>query len=287
MKKNFENWRIFTLNVGKSVSDGDWNWSHVRSPFARIYYVEEGMAEVVIHGESEHTIVLQPGRLYLIPPFTEHTDRCSGHFVHYYIHVYEEPHGDNFLDDMDFPYELEARDVDVTLFKLLAELNPSMRLLEYDPKAYDNHSTLQQNLLVNRQRELFNKVESRGILYVLISRFLMEARPKSDIKDARIQEAVQYVKENITESISIDQLASVACLSPDHFIRLFKKEVGETPNIYINRRKMERAELLLVTTDMTIKEIAGSLDYLEPAYFNRVFTKYVGITPQRYRLSQR
>ena len=72
-------------------------------------------------------------------------------------------------------------------------------------------------------------------------------------------------------------------MSKDHFIRVFKRETGETPNAYIAHRKQEKAELLLVTTDLPIKNIADTLGFEDHSYFNKLFKKLAGITPQQYR----
>ena len=72
-------------------------------------------------------------------------------------------------------------------------------------------------------------------------------------------------------------------MSKDHFIRTFKKEVGETPNVFLVNRKMEEAELLLVTTDCSVKQVALRLGYEDGSYFNKLFKKYAGMTPQQYR----
>lgn len=279
----FENWNLFTLNVGFSSHDGDWNWQHVRSPFARLYFVTEGSAQVEFHGERTQRLDLCPGNIYLIPPYSDHSDVCSGRFSHYYIHVYEEPTGESLFDNLHLPYAVKAEPVDGDLFASLTQLNPFLSLSEKDPKSYDNHQTLINNLSLNRRRELFNKIESRGILYILFSRFLRNASLKDSLKDERIRQVLQYIKVHLSEQMDLDALSRISCMSKDHFIRKFRKEVGETPNVYITRRKMERAELLLLTTNMPVKEIAYSLGYSESAYFCRVFTKLVGLSPTSYR----
>ena len=285
MNFSVDNIRLFTLNVGHAEHLADWNWQHVRSPFARLYYVTEGKAKVILHGNDDELVRLRAGHLYFIPPFMEHTDICSEPFSHYYIHVYEDSlDGVNLLSDLEFPRELKAADGDLNLFETLANLNPFMRLEASDPSSYDNHRTLMRNMSVNLQRELYNKMESRGILYILLSRFLRYAQPKSKITDKRIGQSLVFIREHITERISMDMLAEQACMSKDHFIRRFKSETGVTPNAYITQRKIERAELLLITTDLPVKEIADSLDFSDHAYFNRVFKNSIGCSPRQYRM---
>ena len=58
---------LLTLNVGFARHNGDWNWKNVRSPFARLYYVSEGGAQVQIGGNYHN---LTPRHLYFIPAFT-------------------------------------------------------------------------------------------------------------------------------------------------------------------------------------------------------------------------
>jgi len=79
------------------------------------------------------------------------------------------------------------------------------------------------------------------------------------------------------------QLAEKSSLSKDHTIRLFKREMHTTPGAYIIAKKIEQAQLMLVTEKISIKEIAYSLGFDDPAYFNRIFKKQVGLSPLAYR----
>ena len=281
MNLSVDQLHLLTLNVGFAQHDGDWNWKHVRSPFARLYYVTEGEAKVII-GSDVHR--LMPHHLYFIPSFTEHSCVCDAPFSHYYIHIYEDQQlGLGILEGLSFPFEVDALPIDLELFKRLSEINPQMKLSDSNPQAYDNHSTLVSNIQLNLRRPFFDKVESRGILFVLMSRFLKQAAPKAEVRDDRIHQTLAYIRKHLDDRLDIEQLADKACMSKDHFIRIFKRETGETPNVYITKRKMEKAELALVTTDLSIKGVAKLLGYDDYSYFNRIFKKNAGITPQQYR----
>lgn len=140
-----------------------------------------------------------------------------------------------------------------------------------------------RNLLKNRQRAFCDKVESRGIVLQLLSHFLKHAQPKIEMEDNRIAKTVMYIRKHLNESIELEKLAEISCLSKDHFIRLFKKELGNTPLQYINQKKIEKAQLLLITEDLAVKEIAFQLAFEDYSYFNRLFKKITGVTPQEYR----
>ena len=271
--------RPLMLNVGFASHHGDWNWKNVRSPFARLYYVTEGTAQIKL---PTCVITLRPHHLYLVPPYIVHSDICHGFFAHYYIHIYEEQ---RVLEDWDFPIEVNGCEIDQHLMQRLCETNPWMRLPQSDPASYDNRTTLKDNILRNRQLPFCDKMESRGILLIFLSRFLRQAKPRNRVSDKRIAQAMDYARSNISSHISMEQLSSVACMSKDHFIRMFKKETGQTPNAWLISKKMERAELLLVTTIQPVKQIAFSLGYEDMAYFNRLFRQHVGMPPQQYRLS--
>ena len=272
---------LFTLHVGCCHHYGDWNWKNVRSPFSCLYYVTEGTAQVEM---PSGRITLRPGYLYFIPAFTTHSDICDSLFVHYYIHIYEEQKdGMYILDELDMPVEVKAESGDLELLKRLCYLNPFLKLTDTNPDAYNNHQALVNNLEMTQRRTFSDKVESHGILYILMSRFLKHAKPKVEVKDNRIYQTLTFIRKNLDSPLDINKLAENACMSKDHFIRIFKRETGETPNMFVTLRKMEKAELMLITTDQQVKTIATSLGYDDQSYFNRLFKKNTGITPQQYR----
>ena len=269
------------LNVGLAVHNADWNWKNVNSPFTRLYYVTEGSAQIEL---PDGIYTLSPKHMYFIPAFTIHTNICKSNFVHYYLHIYEDHYSDNdWLDHWKFPVEIEATDLDLALFKRLCEINPHMTLQKSDPTTYDNNPTLMQNLIKNRQRAFCDKVESRGIVFQLLSRFFKQGQSKIEMEDNRIAKTVLYIRKHLNEAIELEKLAEISCLSKDHFIRLFKKELGTTPLQYINQKKIEKAQLLLITEELAVKEIAFQLAFEDYSYFNRLFKKITGVTPQEYR----
>ena len=254
MNLQVEQMHPLVLNVGLAVHNADWNWKNVNSPFTRLYYVTEGSAQIEL---PDGIYTLSPKHMYFIPAFTIHTNICKSNFVHYYLHIYEDHYSDNdWLDHWKFPVEIEATDLDLALFKRLCEINPHMTLQKSDPTTYDNNPTLMQNLIKNRQRAFCDKVESRGIVFQLLSRFFKQGQSKIEMEDNRIAKTVLYIRKHLNEAIELEKLAEISCLSKDHFIRLFKKELGTTPLQYINQKKIEKAQLLLITEELAVKEIA-------------------------------
>ena len=281
MTQSIDQLHLLILNVGLAIHNADWNWRNVNSPFTRLYYVTEGTARILMPTGIQE---LKTDHLYLVPSFTTHSYLCDTHFVHYYLHIYEDHQSESsILEDFSFPTEIPAGDLELPLIKRLCGINPTMQLPQSDPTSYDNNPTLIKNIIKNKQRTFCDKVESRGIVYQLKARFLKDAQPKTEINDDRIQKVLSYIRKNIYKTIDIDSLAAISCLSKDHFIRLFKKEINNTPLQYINQKKIEKAQLILITDSMPVKNISYLLAYEDHSYFNRLFKKLTGVTPQQYR----
>ena len=272
---------LILLNVGYSELNADWNWKGIHSPFARIYYVERGEARTRIGRKS---YLLKPGHLYLTPPFTLHDDECDSFFSLYYIHFYEKTlNKESIFDIYRFPIEIKANTLDSLLTERLLYINPDRHLRHYDPKLYDNPPTFSQYIADNNRMPMHSSIETQGILYQLMSKFLETAEIKTSNRDVRISKSLQYIHENINKDISVLNLSNIACLSEDHFIRLFRSEMGHTPLKYMNLKKIEKAQLLLLTTDTPIRDVAFELSIDNISYFNRIFKQYTGKTPSEYR----
>lgn len=274
--------QLILLNIGYAIHNADWNYKNVRSPFARIYLVKEGYARLHLPGNRIQD--LRPNHLYMIPPFTMHSCECTNHFTLYYIHIYDNQKSDySILEDLMYPVEIKAKNIDELLVERLFTINPDSALNHNDPKKYDNTTNLIKTINNQINRATHDLLETNGILFQLLSHFMVYSKDKYDIVDNRILRVVKYIRNNIHKDISIEELKDMCCLSKDHFIRLFKNDLQETPTQYIIQRKIERAQLMLITSDLLIKDIAYELSFENVSYFNRLFKKATGLTPSDYR----
>lgn len=281
MNSDIDQMHFLVLHLGEAYCMKDWNYKDVCSPFTRIYYVVEGHAQIKFPDKIQD---LYPGHMYIIPAFTPHSYICDGRFIHYYIHIYNESERD-ILDDWVLPTEIEAKNEILRLVRRLHELCPDMELQQYEPRSYDYAAARLQNLMKNKQRTLAARVESRAIIYLLLSYFLRTAYPKRQAQDERIKEVLNYIQINIGKKIFMKSLVDISCMSKDHFIRIFKREMYMTPINYVMKKKIERAQLKLITENTEVKEIAYQLGFENQGYFNRVFKRFTGLTPLAYRRS--
>ena len=85
--------------------------------------------------------------------------------------------------------------------------------------------------------------------------------------------------------LDIPTLARTALASEAHFIRSFKREFGETPHRYLQRRRVERAMFLLRQTDRSVTEISLDAGFFSLGTFSRTFREIVGQSPTEFRNS--
>lgn len=99
--------------------------------------------------------------------------------------------------------------------------------------------------------------------------------------------AIDFMTARVDQTLSLEDIAECATLSPAHFSVLFKKKTGFSPIEYFNHIKVQKACQYLQFTELRIKEIALELGIGDPYYFSRLFTKVMGISPADYRDSRR
>ena len=276
--------QFLLLNIGYAEHYADWNYKQVVSPFTRIYMVDKGEAKIHLPNK---TITLTPGSLYIVPAYCMHNYECNDYFALIYIHLYEEDvaHpsvGENYT----FQNQIPLTDVDEMLVKHLLRINPNKYLRTYNPKHYDNFSVFMDNLTVSKNDTLANQIETGGILQILMSHFLKYAILKNDFLDGRIAKILLYIRTNLEKPIEVSELAKLACVTPEHLARLFTEEVGESPIRYIQKKKIQRAQLLLTIKNTPVKDAAYAVGFNDVSYFNRVFKKLIGCTPKEYKESQ-
>jgi len=99
----------------------------------------------------------------------------------------------------------------------------------------------------------------------------------------RLTRVTNYIEANLSERISVPQLAETAGLSMHHFTRAFFRSVGETPYSFVIRRRMEYAVDLLVHTERPLAEVALECGFSDQAHLSKVFRSRTRMTPGDWR----
>ena len=101
----------------------------------------------------------------------------------------------------------------------------------------------------------------------------------------RLNIAKDYLYSNYNQNITLDELADHACLSVNHLLRTFKQAFGVSPHQFLIQLRLQRAQLLLKSTDYSITEVVGLVGFECPSSFIRLFKTHYKITPLKYRQS--
>ena len=274
------------LAVQRSEVGRWWNYRNVVSPFSRLWLILGGQASVSHHGRQ---FLLKPGLLHLVPPFTIHDCSCAGRLDHFYLHFASRLHtGLDLLSLFDCRFHIPAGSDALLRFQRLESLYPDRKLPCYDP----SREEYRRSSAIAEQTELEIPVvdwfEARAILSLLLVPFLRSARTQEGIHTRATRQflAVQeFIHEHMSEPILLADLARVAQLHPTYFSDRFKELVGLRPLEYLLRRRIERAQYLLLTNDVSIKQVAHQVGLPDPAYFARAFKRFCGLSPSEYRLS--
>lgn len=246
--------------VEQPKEDGLYNYI---PEFSSIGYICNGDGAIVVEG-----IDLQPkaGDMYLLPAKTVQSYYSVNDtpYKKYYCHFQATSGGRSFFDIVKVPLRLPVQDrgTVVALFEELCSLQP----------AAHPFSILRIKSLVEQ------------LLYIyLSSASSISLDPPRAKKQEAVENALLYIEEHLDQELSIRQLAGRLFLHPDYFARIFKEVTGGTPRQYILQCRNQKAIGLLLSTSLSISEIAAQTGFDNQFYFSRVFKKINGVTPSEFR----
>lgn len=98
-----------------------------------------------------------------------------------------------------------------------------------------------------------------------------------------LRRARDHIDRSFAEELDLDELAAIARLSKFHFLRSFAKVYGLTPVAYLGERRVERAQDLLRTTNLTVTEVCHAVGYTSLGSFSSRFRDIVGETPSAFQ----
>lgn len=272
---------LCVFNFGEVVHTDDWNFKVPGSVFWRLYRVTSGTARVRL---SDVTHILSPGHLYIIPAFTTHEDMLAGTFTHQYLHfrIEDGPLRD-LLESYELPFEIADDCLSSAIFSRLASLCRGFELETSIPSRYEKKSSYiywtkrYMALPVNERFEIDNCVR------LLLSAFINAGRRTVVAENPDLRRVKNHIDSRFMEPISIGQLADMAGMRPESFIRAFGKTFRQSPHSYIISKRVNEAKSLLLLTTLSIKEISARTGFSNVSYFCLIFRKHTSMTPGAFR----
>lgn len=210
----------------------------------------------------------------------EYTDTASaGQFVLldcYQAHSYSTDSGSDVLwIHFDGPVARQYYNMILAQLGHVFSLQYPTALISKLNQIYD---TFAQNQVI---REALLSKQLSDILTAMILNKPVKA--SSNAKNLSMEEISTYINEHFKEDLSVEQLAELSSLSPYHFIRLFKRQLGFTPHEYLINTRINAAKYLLKTTQLPIKDICFNTGFSCESVFCNSFKKKVGATPAAFR----
>lgn len=192
---------------------------------------------------EDHSIELDEKGIFLIPSWCMHT---------YYCRMSNE-----FLV-VDIPkHFIEQTDTQLGMYFPMSE---SWKAIRY--------------LLL--EETLTNRTQSMAIHHII--RLIAEKiRTNSSLS------SIEYIHNHFSESLNIEELASIENFHPVYYTQWFKRKVGKSPNAYIQEVRLKEAKKLLIETNLSITNIALQVGYNQLSSLSRLFYTYEGVSPKGYR----
>ncbi|WP_167956515.1 AraC family transcriptional regulator [Anaerosporobacter faecicola] len=253
---------------------------HTHKDFTELVIVMEGSA---IHVVEEESYEIKKGDIFVIGSNTAHGFRNSKEFRLCNI---------MFHPELMFPEESDIKRS--RGFHALFVLEPYItKEYEFQSKLRMNFEEYQKVSHMIEEMMMEYRLRKEGWQEMLKSCFLhliiylsriYKLPEKTDHHDLiYIANAVSYIENHYTETLTVQQLAQIAYLSERHFSRIFQNTYQISPMQYVIKLRLHHASLLLKNTELPITEIATQSGFTDNNYFARIFKRYYHCTPSSFR----
>lgn len=146
--------------------------------------------------------------------------------------------------------------------------------------------------LLEMMRSAEEEPEYPGVLYLALLLHYVEQEHQAERQTERprnetVEQICAYLAANYQQKFSLTEVAARFYISPYYLSRLFRRVTGQSIVDYINSRRIEAAQKLLETTELSIGTVAEQTGFASAAHFRRVFRETMGMGPLQYRKSHR
>jgi AraC family transcriptional regulator of arabinose operon len=258
-----QNLQINVMSANRTQCNAQWGDLDYTPEYNKLYFIEEGEGWLKIGDKEFHP---KPGQLCLMPAHVKQSystviDRKP--FLKYWCHFTVTAGPFDLFQWIGVPFFIDVEDTE-RMTELFAQLTA-----------------------LHGSRSLVSVLQEKSIMLEIISRYLGQVpvrvlKHRSEEMD-RLTVIHDYVENHLHTSMSIDEMAAALHLHPNYFIAYFRKHFGIPPAKYVNRKRAERAKLLLTTTPLSVKEIAERTGFADTNHFTKFFRKESGHSPTEFR----
>ena len=265
---------VTLLIVGYFPCKPDWKIPLNKAKNDCLFYIEKGKGWIDFEGQRVETKagdwhVFKKGHYYEL-----NHDKKDQFSVYSVLFLLDQPNQLRPLEILPFAHTYHLKKVDQ---KLVVSLYKKI-ITHYQSNKCRNE-LLAKSLLLQMIAQLIEIENSYPLSAKIIN-------TKAQLKDnSRINKAISFIYENMAKNITVKELSELCHLTTDHFTKLFKQEIGDSPKNYVRKVKINHAKALMASTDKTINQIAREVGILDPFYFSRSFKQITGSNPTQYMKS--
>lgn len=145
----------------------------------------------------------------------------------------------------------------------------------------------QKMLFSIKSDRMYGGYTASGLVYEYLIEFnriiTNTTKPQCSEEDSFLLPVLNYIDNNYDKLIELKTLCSIASVTPQYLCRVFKKNMDMRPLEYVAKKRIQQAKHLLISTQMSVKEIGVSVGYSDTSYFCSVFRRNEGVSPNEYR----
>lgn len=183
-------------------------------------------------------------------------------------------------------YWLHFKGNNVYMFNSI--IGKALSLKESDNSRFDDRIMLfedmYQNLEMGYNPENLEYISFCLMHFLASLKYLTQFREIKNVKvDDVIQQCIHFMKDNLENKLTLNDMAKAVGYSNSHLNTLFSQKTSYSPMVYYNQLRIQRACSYLQFSELKIKEIAFRLGYYDPFHFSKAFLNEMGITPKEYK----
>jgi AraC-like DNA-binding protein len=244
----------------------DKSWEHLLcNPFWRLYFNDDEGASI---RTDDGMFRLPSQQICLVPAWGQFSSQCVRPLKHFYIHF--DPiglSGEWARRHLNRPFVVPSDNHRLALARQLADhlTVTSIWRLRAQSLIADCLATMLEHVPGEALQRFENLLSG----------------------DEAISPALRFVEEHLEHPLSLQHLAKLCQLSPDHFGKIFRQRTGQTPTRYIQQRRVSVAAERLIASDDDINHIAADTGFANRYHFTRIFSRHMGAPPAAYRKTGR
>jgi AraC-like DNA-binding protein len=260
----------------------NWESQDMSFPYWRLYWNKSKGGIISFAGK---TIEMDPGQVIMIPPYTAFSSRVRGNTLPVSGYNLEGARMEEDTNETDLVNEGAVLHLFIhfNLGMPYDFIAPELFCFDVGPDMRADLEDLTQSMKHNNE-EL--SVQSSLLIYkiiVLTVSMIAEENWNLATSDQRMLNVLREIENHISEELTNKKLSEVAKMAVNSFARIFKQEIGISPQQFVRERRVQKTSILLHHSNISIDVIATLSGFCDRHHLARVFKEVTNYSPAQYR----